>query len=68
MREAWDNREFRNLVVRCSFLDDAVFFTRHHRLFDVTSPFGTVDGQDRAKDQLCVRLSSDMCATRRLPR
>jgi hypothetical protein len=25
---------------------------------DVTGPLGTVDGQDRAKDQLCVRLSS----------
>jgi hypothetical protein len=25
---------------------------------DVTRPFGAVDGQDRAKDQLCVRLIS----------
>ena len=25
---------------------------------DVTSPVGAVDGQDRAKDQLCVRLTS----------
>jgi hypothetical protein len=25
---------------------------------DVTSPFEGVDGQDRAKDQFCVRLAS----------
>ena len=58
-------------VKRRTILDNAVYFIRHFRTSDqrveglamlernaMSSPFGAVDGQYRAKDKLCVRLSS----------
>jgi len=57
--------------VRRTALDTAVYLVRHIRATDqwvdglaalewntVSSPFGAVNGQDRAKNKLCVRLSS----------
>ena len=58
-------------VRRHTILDDAVYLVRHFCTSDqrveglatlewnaMTGPLGAVNSQDRAKDELCVRLSS----------
>jgi len=61
----------RDEPMRRTILNNAAYLVRHIRATDqwvdgltalewnaMTSPLEAVDGQDRAKDELCVRLSS----------